>query len=412
MRLPLVLLALACFVVPSVDSFSARVPSSSTTAVTTSSSKKSTDDGDKDSATSPSSSKFPLQEKFQCITCGSTNELAEAVTKFVRPGDAVAELGSQLRDVSTAICDTLDGSGSAVLVDVVRKFPKNTKAEHRIRAMRRPGDDASFYPEIATFVEIPQLDAWRSAFLDSACGTEAPPSFDVLVLDVNAIVGNDLEWTALSIYREFKAIFASCRVVLIKSVTLNQWAARLVHGQRWIDKAGIRNDMHSPHVIATVGVQEYRKTIPFTVKPGDSVLEVGCHFGTSTIVLNEAAVKGDDDDNTNGYCIGVDVGPKIIKGAKRRYPDVFFAVGDAWRTASLLRIQQECNMLQGRESTRLGFDVIYVDVGGLSGTDGLLEAISLISSLMNALEPQCIVIKSKCMRKLASTLVPFWRTRL
>jgi hypothetical protein len=338
-------------------------------------------------------------DKLRWITCSSTNELESAVSHFVRPGDAVAELGSQLRDVSTTICESLEGTGSAVLVDVARKFPKNDNEGQRTRAMRRPEDEIGFYPDVATFMEIPELDCWRSAFQESKTD-----SFDVLVLDVNAIVGNDLEWTSLSIVREFSAIYGNCRVVLIKSLNLNQWATRLVHGQRWIDNQGVKENSRGPKIIATVGVQEYRKTIPFSVKAGDSVLEVGCHLGTSSVLLHEAAAQGDA-----GYCIGVDVGPKIIQGAKERYPGVYFSVGDAWKTAALLRVQQDFNACHDPESNRLGFDVIYVDVGGLSGSDGLLESLSLLSSLMNALEPQYIVIKSLCMRRLASTLVPYWR---
>jgi hypothetical protein len=346
------------------------------------------------------SERVASNDKLRWITCSSTNELESAVSHFVRPGDAVAELGSQLRDVSTTICETLEGTGSAVLVDVARKFPKTTdKGLERTRAMRRPDDEIDFYPGVATFMEIPELDRWRSAFQESKTD-----SFDVLVLDVNAIVGNDLEWTSLSIVREFTAIYGNCRVVLIKSLNLNQWATRLVHGQRWIDNQGVKENSRGPKIIPTVGVLEYRKTIPFTVKAGDSVLEVGCHLGTSSVLLHEAAAQGDA-----GYCIGVDVGPKIIQGAKERFPGVYFSVGDAWKTAALLRVQQEFHASHETESNRLGFDVIYVDVGGLSGSDGLLESLSLLSSLMNALEPKYIVIKSVCMRRLASTLVPYWR---
>jgi len=57
------------------------------------------------------------------------------------------------------------------------------------------------------------------------------------------------------------------------------------------------------------------------------------------------------------------------------------------------------------------YDAVYVDVGGLSGSEGLLEAISLLSSITNSLEPRCIVIKSLCMRRLASSLVPFSEVR-
>ena len=57
----------------------------------------------------------------------------------------------------------------------------------------------------------------------------------------------------------------------------------------------------------------------------------------------------------------------------------------------------------------LGYDVVYIDLGGLSGgSDGLLESVSLLSAIENALEPRCIVIKSLCMRRLVSSLISFY----
>ena len=37
--------------------------------------------------------------------------------------------------------------------------------------------------------------------------------------------------------------------------------------------------------VATRGVREYRATIPHVVRPDDSVLEVGCEWGTTTALL-------------------------------------------------------------------------------------------------------------------------------
>ena len=127
------------------------------------------------------------------------------------------------------------------------------------------------------------------------------------------------------------------------------------------------------------------------------------------------------------------MGAKIIREANQRHPTVFFQVGNAWRTAELLRIQQDflysAHLLLGvatsanatsirvtdtlrkeeHDNRRIGFDVVYIDVGGLSGSDGLLEAISLVSSIRYALEPRCIVIKSLCMRRLSTALEPYWQ---
>jgi hypothetical protein len=391
-----------------------------------------------------SNEKSPTSRDFatKIITCSSSKELAHAVSTYVQPGHRVAELGSQLREVSTAICESLlqatttDSSSSqhprphqqqdqssAVLVDVIRKFPKSDEGA-RTDAMRRatPKGDDEFLPSVATFLEIPQLQDWRRAFFfpdedersSSAQMIPPPTAYNVFVLDVNAIVGNDLEWTSLSIIREFEALnhnsksrsSSSPLVVLVKSMELNQWANRLVHGVKWVNQQGQHEAIPAPHIVATRGVHQYRSTIPYTVRSNDSVLEVGCHFGTSTALLHAAA--------WDGCCVGVDLGPKIIREANQKHPGVFFRVGNAWRTAELLRIQQEYyrenpSNKDEQQQRRIGFDVVYVDVGGLSGSDGLLEAISLISSIRYALEPRCIVIKSLCMQRLSSALVPYWQ---
>ena len=105
---------------------------------------------------------------------------------------------------------------------------------------------------------------------------------------------------------------------------------------------------------------------------------------------------------------------KVIKQAQRKYPHIFFRTGDAWKTAGLLRLQQEY-YLEKEESERssdnrkIGFDAVYVDVGGLSGADGLLDTIALVKSIQYALEPQCIVVKSLCLERLAKRFTPYWK---
>jgi putative NADH-flavin reductase len=105
------------------------------------------------------------------------------------------------------------------------------------------------------------------------------------------------------------------------------------------------------------------------------------------------------------------VGASIIKKAKERDSSVYFAVRDAWKTAELLRIQQNCfiEMKMTMDRPRVGFDMVFVDVGGLYGSDGLVESLLFLSSLSNALQPRYIVIKSRSVQRLASTLVPHWQ---
>jgi len=49
------------------------------------------------------------------------------------------------------------------------------------------------------------------------------------------------------------------------------------------------------------------------------VLEIGCHFGTSTSILARAV-------GSSGSAVGVDIGDSIIGQAKQRHPDVEFHV--------------------------------------------------------------------------------------
>eukprot|EP00546_Thalassionema_frauenfeldii_P019545 CAMPEP_0178898282 /NCGR_PEP_ID=MMETSP0786-20121207/2241_1 /TAXON_ID=186022 /ORGANISM="Thalassionema frauenfeldii, Strain CCMP 1798" /LENGTH=222 /DNA_ID=CAMNT_0020568977 /DNA_START=308 /DNA_END=976 /DNA_ORIENTATION=+ len=187
---------------------------------------------------------------------------------------------------------------------------------------------------------------------------------------------------------------SSPRAVIVKSKTLYSLSKRLVHSQRLLDGTTVLptatlQRSSEPYIIATVKVEEYRRSIPFIVRGSDAILEVGCHFGRTTKLLDQAG----------RYCIGVDIGPKIIANAKNQYPELSFAVGDAWKTLSLLKLRKTL-----KEEVDLGYDLVYADIGGLSGSDGHLESLSLLDALGFSLEPKCIVIKSLCMRQLASRL--------
>jgi len=359
----------------------------------------------------------------QWIACASTKDVNKAIDKFIREGDIVAELGSQLRDTSTHICDRIGPDGKALLVDIERKFPNEKKTQKRTLAMRREEDEDEFYTDRVKFVTTKSFEFWRDALFfqgfdngdsddsdDSKSNGGERPKYNALVVDVSTVAGNDLDLTCISLVREFLALNQgsgeddnSCRVVIIKSGSLHTFARKLFHAQRIFTGAETLEDNNPGETsfIGTVGVDEYRRTIPYAVKEGDAVIEVGSHFGTSTTLLHDAA-KGSSPDGVGG-CIGVDVGPSIIESAKKKFPHVPFCVGDAWKTAELARMKG--THLSDHPSDT--YDVVYVDVGGLSGSEGLLEAISLLAAIENSLEPRCIVIKSVCIRRLASSLVAY-----
>ncbi|KAL7536454.1 hypothetical protein ACHAXR_010708, partial [Thalassiosira sp. AJA248-18] len=351
------------------------------------------------------------------IACSSTTEVTRAIEKYVQQGDVVGELGSQLRESSISLCENIGPTGKAVLVDIERKFPNEKKGEKRTSAMRREGDENEFYTDRAIFLETKGFEFWRDALFFR----ENPkPQYNALVVDVSTVAGNDLDLTCISLVKEFIALNQGsgesnnhCRAVIVKSGSLHNLARRLYHAQRIISGAQSLDERstggHSS-IVGAVGVKQYRDTIPFLVRKGDVCIEVGCHMGTSTTLIDEAAQGNQQSDGAPGGCLGVDVGPHIIKSARVKYPHLKFEVGDGFKTGELARMKDKhFTCCTGEHAT---YDVVFVDIGGLSGSEGLLEAISLLASISNSLEPRCIVIKSLCIRRLASCLVPFseiWR---
>jgi len=339
----------------------------------------------------------------QIIVCSSSIELERAIDFFVKPTDSVLEIGAQLSDTSLQIqtiiqsksSDSQSG-GKALFVE----GPSDVRMSGRTKHNRRHVD--AFDP--TTVVTLQNLEGWREEILCKQ-QQEDPSrrsSYDVVVVDLAHMVGNDLALTTLSWTNDILSKVTTNdnppRITLVKSKSLSSLARRIIPYQQLMDGTSIidKDDEYytrtnAPLIIASVGVAEYRRTIPFVLTPGDAVIEVGCHAGYTTAILAEATTEA-------GLCIGVDIGPKIIKAAQKEYPHVQFHVGDAWKTFDLLQL---------RTDGTLGYDLVYVDVGGLSGAYGILDSLALLDSLANALQPKCIVIKSLCMRRLATKLRAF-----
>ena len=316
------------------------------------------------------------------VACSSAQEIKGAISIFCKLNDSVLELGTELSDVSMHLCRTIGSHGTAVLVDKKRSLTKNTQTVDMF--LQEQELHGSHLFGTVEFMELDELSEWRNnVFVNH--------SYHVLILSVAHILGNDLYMTTLSLASDMLG-YSQPRAIIIKSKALYSLSRRLVHSQRLFDGTTTlpttMKRSNKPILIASVKVEEYRKTIPFVVQSADEVLEVGCHFGRTTHLLHK----------TGKYCIGVDIGPKIIAHAKKQYPEIPFAIGDAWRTLDLLKLQKN------HSDQEFGYDVVYADIGGLSGADGHLESLSLLESLGNAFEPRCIVIKSLCMRQLASCI--------
>ena len=335
------------------------------------------------------------------ISCSSQIELHRAISFYIQPNDCVLELGAQLSETSSIICKTIGDEGHVTLVDIVRSDAKSGRCSTR-ELSQFLSDFGSIENESCVdrvqCRELDEFSKWREMLNKDV-------QYQVLVLDTGTMIGNDLHLTALTIANEFVAHQETHpRVVLVKSKNLSTLARRIVHSQRLLDGTiklpSDLNRSHDPFIISSVGVQEYRRTIPFIVRPGDEVLEVGCHFGRTTSILhNAASVSG------RGFCIGVDIGPKIIENARTQNSHITFEVCDAWKALELIKIKQR--LCPTGQDSSLGYDVVYADIGGLSGANGLLESLALLELLSKSLEPRTIVIKSLCMNRLASQLVAF-----
>src|SRR5512133_3782712 len=93
-------------------------------------------------------------------------------------------------------------------------------------------------------------------------------------------------------------------------------------------------------IIITKGVKQYRRTIPYVVNEKDTVLEVGCAWGTTSSLLYQRA----------GYLVAIDKGASLPT-ARQTYPHVRFEQMDGFDIA-------------GIKGLHLSFTKIYIDISG------------------------------------------------
>lgn len=142
--------------------------------------------------------------------------------------------------------------------------------------------------------------------------------------------------------------------------------------------------------IGTRNVHEYRRSIDDWVEADDVVLEIGCEWGTTTRLLAPRCRR----------VIGVDVSEDCIARARRQYPDLEFAVFDAFDVRAAVDLARELEIE--------AFSKIYVDMSGLSGYRSLLDTISLLTMYATVLRPEAIIIKSASLKHFAAHCEP-WR---
>jgi hypothetical protein len=138
-------------------------------------------------------------------------------------------------------------------------------------------------------------------------------------------------------------------------------------------------------VVATRGVVEYRATIDSIVQASDVVLELGCEWGTTTVLLAKRC----------SLVVGTDFSSVCIDRARASHPELLFEVLDAFDARAALDLGVD-------------FTKVYIDLSGISGYRSLLDAISLVSMYAAVLRPDTIVIKSGALKHFASRCMP-WR---
>lgn len=333
----------------------------------------------------------PKRSPGQIVAAASTREVERVAPLIIPRGAAVLEIGSQLGRTTAALAAA--AGGRIVGVDVARKAPR--RASERSALFRNAsGSDCCDFREV-------RGASW--ADIDGALASDE--RFDCVVVDAQALLGADAPLDTLALCNALRSRQdAPPPRVVVKSATLAGLAGRLfsaagddlsrldrvlaVSGERRRHLDADRVYEPRPVLVAAVGVDEYRSVIDAVVRPGDSALECGCHFGTTTALLKAAVGDG-------GACLGVDVGPSIVAAAAAKH-GAFFKIGDAWAARGLADLAPH----GGR------WDVVFVDVGGLSSAYATLEALALARSLGAALDPRVVVFKSKCLRALADDLLP------
>ena len=135
-------------------------------------------------------------------------------------------------------------------------------------------------------------------------------------------------------------------------------------------------------LIATRNVREYRQTIPEWVGPDDVILEIGCEWGTTTVLIAPHCKE----------VIGTDVSAENIERARRSHPGIRFEVLDAFNLPAAMAL--------GRQFTK-----IYIDISGFSGYRSLLDVISMLNTYATLLKPEAIIVKSAALKNFASRCV-------
>lgn len=120
-------------------------------------------------------------------------------------------------------------------------------------------------------------------------------------------------------------------------------------------------------IVLTKGVKEYRQTIPHYVSDQDTVLEIGCAWGTTSNLLYKSGK----------YVVAIDKG-KSLALAKKEYPHIHFEQLDGFDISAVLRLG-------------IKFNKVYIDI---SGCRKITTVIEMVIKYERVFDPEVIVVKS------------------
>mmetsp|Transcript_43055 Transcript_43055/g.111628 ORF Transcript_43055/g.111628 Transcript_43055/m.111628 type:complete len:444 (-) Transcript_43055:547-1878(-) len=330
------------------------------------------------------------------VCCPSSLDYSGTVD-LLRPREHVFEVAQEEGRMTEVLLRAVGYSGRVTTVGVVGG------RRNSARSREREGSVLAASSNVAEHRVDTLWDASRvAAEVVAVPGPRGPVS--CLFLDIPSITGNDLLIDTVAAIRSLTSVLMSpgrkMRAV-IKSRALTQLQETLFHSAKVLEnESGAEAarleamlERGSPVVMCTEGVDEYRRAALRVLKPGDRVVEFGCHSGTTTRMAAEAV-------GAQGRVVGVDIGRSIVNAATKATeggdtPWLSFQVGDAWDCGSAADVVAEVG---GRA------DVVLLDVGGVSGDSGLLEGLALVRQLYSLTRPRVLVVKSACLRQLAGQL--------
>ncbi len=120
-------------------------------------------------------------------------------------------------------------------------------------------------------------------------------------------------------------------------------------------------------IIITKGVKQYRQTIPYCVNKNDTVLEIGCAWGTTSQLLYKNA----------GYVVAIDKGASL-PSAKITYPHIHFEQIDGFDIGRI-------------KALNLPFTKVYIDISGCREITDMVKIVRIYAAVFS---PEIIVVKS------------------